>query len=118
MVDKPAVRAVMIFADDPGATARWWATQLGDGAPVRSESGFYWYEAGGVEVGFHPSDDQRNPPGLSVVVYWSVVDVRGARSRLLGRGCRPHRGPLRVGPERQICQLLDPFGNVFGLDGG
>jgi hypothetical protein len=28
-----------------------------------------------------------------------------------------HRGPLAIDATRSIAQLVDPFGNVFGLDG-
>jgi hypothetical protein len=36
---------------------------------------------------------------------------------MLRAGCESWRGPLRLSPERRICQLRDPFGNIFGLDG-
>ncbi len=117
--DFQGVRAVMVFSDDPPAAARWWAEVLGGEARVESDgtSVFAWVDVNGVELGFHPADDERNPRGGSPVVYWAVPGVTAARERLLAAGCTPHRGPLDIGPERRICQLVDPFGNVFGLDG-
>lgn len=72
---------------------------------------------GGVELGFHPADDTRNPRGGSPVVYWAVESVDTTRTALLDRGCTHHRGPLDIDDGRRICQLVDPFGTVFGLDG-
>jgi predicted enzyme related to lactoylglutathione lyase len=111
------VRAVMLFVDEPEHAARWWAAQLGHGATAVDHDGLWTYERDGVEVAFHLADEAANPHGASTVVYWAVADVEHERDRLLRAGCRAHRGPLRIGPQRQICQLIDPFGNVLGLDG-
>jgi predicted enzyme related to lactoylglutathione lyase len=50
-------------------------------------------------------------------MYWSVSSVGSAREQLLERGATPHRGPIEVEHRRSICQLRDPYGNIFGLDG-
>ena len=105
----------MVFTPDPVASARWWGHQLH--IQVHLDTLFAWVEVAGVEYGFHPVDDERNPRGGSPVVYWSVHDVVAVRERLLAAGCTHHRGPLRIDERRQICQLTDPFGTVFGLDG-
>ncbi|HEX2073361.1 MAG TPA: hypothetical protein VHF92_06215 [Geodermatophilus sp.] len=79
---------------------------------------FAWLDLpGGVELAFHPPDDERNPRGGSPVVYWSVPDLDAARGMLLTAGAVPHRGPLEIARGRQICQLKDPFGLIIGLDG-
>ncbi|MER5368248.1 VOC family protein [Streptomyces sp. NPDC002722] len=114
------VRTVMTFALDPEASARWWGELLG--VPVQvdvSDAGdvYAWVETGGVEIGFHPADDERNPRGGSPVVYWGVADVDRVRERLLTAGCEHHRGPLVIGPGRRIAQLRDPFGTVVGIEG-
>lgn len=67
--------------------------------------------------GWHPADDERNPRGGSPVIYWKVGDLAAARERLLAEGRTAHRGPLRVEADREICQLVDPFGTVIGIDG-
>ena len=113
------VRTVMVFANDPEASARWWADTLD--APVHVDhdgaSVYAWVDVGEIELGFHPADDTRNPRGGSPVVYWSVESVDTVRSDLLDKGCTHHRGPLDIDGDRRICQLVDPFGTVFGLDG-
>ncbi|MCK9902582.1 glyoxalase [Parafrankia colletiae] len=110
---------VMTFADDPEKSARWWAGVLN--APVHLEvdgdSVYAWLNVSGVELGFHQADDDRNPRGGSPVVYWSVTDLDTVRGWLLDAGCRHHRGPLTVTEGRRICQLVDPFGTIIGLEG-
>ncbi len=90
-----SVRVVMTFAADPEASARWWGELLNvvklDGSDTGA--GYAWVEHDGVELGFHPADDERNPRGGSPVVYWGVDDVDRVRERLLAAGCEHHRGP-------------------------
>ena len=107
----------MFFVADPEPVCRWWAAHMGEGVPCRTEGRFWWFDAAGLEVGFHPADGARNPAGRSPVVYWQVEGLGARRAALIEAGCVTHRGPLDVGPDRQICQLVDPFGNCFGLDG-
>ena len=116
--NRGAIRTVMFFAADPGTCCRWWAAQLTPGGEVHPEAGGYcWFDLDGVEVGFHPADEERNPVGGSPVVYWRVTDFDAQHRRLLESGCLPHRGPLDVEPGRRISQMIDPFGNIFGIDG-
>ncbi|GGY69906.1 hypothetical protein GCM10010326_75250 [Streptomyces xanthochromogenes] len=115
-----AVRTVMTFAEAPEASARWWGELLD--TPVKvdvSDNGavYAWVEIGGVEVGFHPADDERNPRGGSPVVYWGVDDIDQVRERLLAAGCEHHRGPLTIEPGRRIAQVRDPFGTIVGIEG-
>ena len=117
---KGHVRTVMVFVDDPTAAASWYAPLFGD-PPIRTLAtegrDFAWFTADGVELAFHPADSVLNPAGRSVVAYWPVASVDRVRTALLARGATHHRGPLVVDANRSICQLIDPFGNVFGLDG-
>jgi predicted enzyme related to lactoylglutathione lyase len=110
------VRAVMFFVSDPEQACSWWAEHLAPGAKRRHEGPFWWFEDEGVEVGFHPEDLDLNPQGRSTVVYWRVDNLDERRQEYIDAGCVPHRGPLAIEPGRRICQLIDPFGNCFGLD--
>ncbi|HEX6701593.1 MAG TPA: VOC family protein [Gaiellaceae bacterium] len=114
------VTANMLFADDTHAVSAWWAEAFGvEQVEVEPhpQGDFVFFEAAGVELGFHAADPGKNAVGGSPVVYFSVPSVEAARARLLAEGAAPHRGPLAVSASRSICQLRDPFGNVFGLDG-
>lgn len=108
----------MYFAADPATWCSWWVEHIGAGAEVHLEDGgFAWFELAGAEIGFHPSDDERNPVGSSPAVYYSVESLDARREALLASGCTDHRGPLDVEPGRRVCQLVYPFGTIFGLDG-
>jgi len=115
------VRSLMLFVDDTHAVASWWATAFGVeqlDVEAHPQGDFVSFDGSGVEVGFHAADPAKNPVGGSPVVYFAVPSVSAAREQLLALGATHHRGPLEVDAARSICQLRDPFGNVFGLDGG
>lgn len=113
------IRAVMTFVADPEQAARWWAdffkteVQL----DVNGDNVYAWLDIDDLEFGFHQASPKNNPHGSSTVPYWAVDDLDTARERMMNAGCTHHRGPLRVEESRRICQLTDPFGTVFGLDG-
>jgi predicted enzyme related to lactoylglutathione lyase len=106
------IRTVMAFVAEPVAAARFWREVLH--APGDQEPQLVVY--GDLELFFHLADEERNPQG-GTVVYFDVDDFDAARSELLAAGCEPHRGPLAIEGGRRICQLRDPFGTVWGLDG-
>jgi predicted enzyme related to lactoylglutathione lyase len=116
------VAQVVVFVDEPAAAARFWAELLE--APHRLADGGALVELESLELFFHPVDDERavsgelkNPRGASTVVYFAVDDFEVARVRLLAAGCEPWRGPIAIEDGRRICQMRDPYGTVWGLDG-
>ncbi|MEV0476028.1 VOC family protein [Streptomyces prunicolor] len=115
------IRTIMFFAEDPEKSAGWWGgvLQAEVHVDVDGDAVYAWLDIAGVEFGFHPLDEKRNRRGASPVPYWAVDDVDAVRRQLLDAGCTHHRGPLDVGDGtgRTIAQLVDPFGNVFGIDG-
>jgi predicted enzyme related to lactoylglutathione lyase len=110
------IRAVMFFASDPEIVATWWASNLGEDAPVIRDGEFRYFIVDGIEFGFHLADGH-NPIGASPVIYLSITNFEQTRTHLLELGCAMHRGPLTIDDSRRICQLIDPFGNTFGIDG-
>jgi hypothetical protein len=106
----------MVFVDDPAASAAWYAHYMGAHARVENND-FAWIDVGGIELGFHLSDGGKNANAGSPVIYWGVDSLSVSRAQLIEGGCLHHRGPLVVDESRHICQLVDPFGVVFGLDG-
>jgi predicted enzyme related to lactoylglutathione lyase len=112
------IRAVMIFCALPNRVALWWAELLGvPPDTVNDDDGFSWFESGGIEYGFHSCDSERNPLGGTPVVYLATQDLREAMAKAVALGATRHRGPLVISSERSIAQLVDPYGNVFGVDG-
>lgn len=112
------IRAVIFFCEIPNEVALWWAELLGvNSGIVNHDSGFFWFESGDTEYGFHPADPERNPLGRSTVVYLTTPDLRNAMDRAVTLGATRRRGPLVISPDRSIAQFVDPYGNVFGIDG-
>jgi uncharacterized glyoxalase superfamily protein PhnB len=116
------IAQVVVFVDEPPAAARFWADAFG--AQSRPADGGALVELPFAELFFHPADREqapsgelKNPPGASTVVYLAVDDFDAARERLLAAGCEAWRGPIAIEDGRRICQLRDPFGTVWGLDG-
>ena len=116
------VAQIVVFVEDPGAAASFWAEILA--ATYRTADGGALIELPFCELFFHPSDEERtpsgevkNPWGSSTVVYFAVDDFDAARERLIAAGCVPWRGPIEIEGGRRICQLRDPFATVWGLDG-
>ena len=110
----------MLFADDTRAVAAWWAAAFGAEqvhVAEHAQGPFVFFEIRDIEFAVHVADPKKNPLGGSPVVYWSVSSVGSACEQLLERGATPHRGPIEVEHRRSICQLRDPYGNIFGLDG-
>jgi hypothetical protein len=91
------VRSVMVFAADPVASARWWAGQLD--VEVHVDSLFAWIEVCGVELGFHPADDQRSAARFGLGCDWlECCPVRaGDRLGCDWLGCCPAWVAVRLG---------------------
>ena len=59
---------------------------------------------------------RNNQPGPSgTVPYWTVSDVDATVARWSEHGASAHRGPKTIMTGERLCQVLDPFGNLFGL---
>ncbi|MDG3015117.1 VOC family protein [Speluncibacter jeojiensis] len=112
------VRSLMVFADSLRVVANWYSGWLGLG-PARHIPGADGMVIGDRDLEFvvHPADHDKNPQGGNTVIYWSSESVAADVQRLTDLGAALHRGPLRIDEHRHICQLLDPWGNVFGLEG-
>lgn len=107
----------MFFVDDQMPAAVWYRDHVLKRGSIVEDSGYAYVDVDGFEVGFHPADPTKNPPGGSVVAYFSTDELQLQRGELLTVGAVAHRGPLDIGNGQAICQLVDPFGNIFGLQG-
>lgn len=115
---------VSFFADDPSATARWYAevldiepyfTRSVDGRPVYIEFriGDYQHELGIIDRRFSPHDGSGSAAGA--VIYWHVDDVEAAIERLVSMGGTVHEKPIERGPGFVTASAIDPFGNILGV---
>ena len=106
----------MFFVADVEAAASWYGKLLEkivihvlpDVPILRLET---------AEIWFHEADSKVSSGKSGPVTYWLVVDFSGAIRRAEQRGGSVYRGPLEIEKGDSICQIADPFGNLFGLIG-
>lgn len=124
-VDTPASRtgykALMtaIYKIDPTQmkTARdWYVEALGQEPYWESIEHYVGFNVAGYELGLHPKE-----PGEAALqqtgccAYWGVDDIQRIYQHLLGLGATTLTAPEDVGGGIWVAQVVDPFGNHFGL---
>jgi predicted enzyme related to lactoylglutathione lyase len=57
-------------------------------------------------------DTVLSPPGN---VFHFVADLAAATAWYSEHGASAHRGPKTIMTGERLCQMRDPFGNLFGL---
>jgi ribosomal protein S18 acetylase RimI-like enzyme len=102
------------FVPDIGAARKWLEAVLRK-PPVLSEAHLVQFEVGGARITLHPADG-KSPAGVAgQVAYWRARKLDDAIQWLAAHGAQLYRGPV-VGPDGlRVCQMLDPFGNAWGL---
>ncbi|MDF3019251.1 MAG: hypothetical protein K0Q92_554 [Steroidobacteraceae bacterium] len=87
----------------------WYAKALGF-APYFDQPFYVGFNVGGFELGLLP-DAKENTAG----VFWGVNNIDTAYARLLELGATRRTEPTDVGDGIRAGDVLDPFGNVFGI---
>jgi predicted enzyme related to lactoylglutathione lyase len=73
------------------------------------------FDVGGLRLTLHESDEYNTPGPSGVSAYWTVDDLDACVADWTAHGAVAHRGPKTVFTGERLCQLLDPFGNLFSL---
>ena len=108
---------VMYFVKDPRKAAAWYATLVGQPISTLDDPQHFFIRVGPQEIWFHLADE-KSPTGMGgQVAYWKVESFDSARARAEAYGAELYRGPLDRLDGTFMCQLRDPFGNVFGMIG-
>lgn len=94
-----------------------WYSRLLSVEPVYLLEDFPVLRVGNTELCFHMADAKVSSGKSGVVTYWRVADFNQAIARAEEMGGSIHRGPLEIEDGSTICQIADPFGNLFGLVG-
>lgn len=111
-----SVHSVMFHVEDTKKACEWYSRFLGV-EPVYLLEDFPVLRVGAVEICFHKADTKVASGKAGVVTYWRVQDFSAAVERAKEMMGLIHRGPLDIEDGQTICQILDPFGNLFGLVG-
>lgn len=109
------VTNVFYFVDDLAAARDWYAELIGAG-PVEVQPQLVTFLVGDVRLTLHLGDEFNSVGKLKgTVAYWGVDDVDEIVRWCVARGAVAHRGPKTIFTGERLCQLLDPFGNLFGV---
>ncbi|MCM2279064.1 MAG: glyoxalase [Oligoflexia bacterium] len=111
-----AIHTVMFHVEDTASACAWYS-QLLEVTPVYLLPDFPVLRIGYVEICFHKADAKVASGKAGSVVYWHVSQFNPALERAKSFGGKLHRGPLEIEDGNTICQILDPFGNLFGIVG-
>jgi predicted enzyme related to lactoylglutathione lyase len=102
------LRTVIYQTPDIAAGKAWYTKFLGFG-PYFDQPFYVGFNVGGYELGLTPDGKS------SMGAYWGVKDIEGAHARLLELGAAPRTDITDVGEGIRVADVLDPFGNVFGV---
>jgi uncharacterized glyoxalase superfamily protein PhnB len=105
---------VFYFVHDLAGAAGWYGARLGIEPTVRAPQ-LVMFEVAGIRLTLHEADEFNQPGPSGTVVYWTVEDVDATVGQWCRHGASAHRGPKTIMTGDRLCQLLDPFGNLFGL---
>lgn len=103
------LRTAIYRTPDLAEGKRWYTKVLGL-APYFDQPFYVGFNVGGFELGLLP-----DATASTVGVYWGVKDIVGAHARLLELGAQPRTEVTDVGDGIRAADVIDPFGNVFGL---
>jgi len=113
-IDIGHVGNVFYFVDDLEAAVAWYAARLGREPVVRGGS-LVAFDIDGVRLTIHERDGYNTPGPAGTSPYWAVDDVDAVVAEFTANGAVAHRGPKTVFTGERLCQLLDPFGNLFSV---
>ena len=105
---------VFYFVADLAAATAWYSARLGV-EPVTRASQLVMFDLPGTRLTLHRADEFNQPGPSGTVPYWTVTDVDTIVAQWSEHGASPHRGPKTIMTGERLCQMLDPFGNLFGL---
>ena len=94
------------------AKAKAWYTQVLGHGPYFDQAFYIGFEVGGFELGLTPDG---TPGTQGCTAYWGVDDIEAEVARIAALGATVHHAIQDVGEGIRVAELLDPFGNLFGV---
>ena len=108
------LRTAIYRTPDLAEGKRWYTKVLGFG-PYFDQPFYVGYNVGGYELGLLSEREGPDSTQATVGVYWGVKDIESAHARLLELGAQPRTEVADVGDGIRTADVLDPWGNVFGI---
>ena len=109
-----SVGNVFYFVEDLDAAVAWYAARL-QRQPVVRGGALVAFDVGGSRLTLHKTDELNTSGPSGTVPYWTVPDVDAVVAEWTAHGGKAHRGPKTVFTGERLCQLEDPFGNLFAV---
>ena len=103
------LRTAIYHTPDIAAGKLWYMKVLGF-PPYFDEPFYVGFNVGGYELGLTPDGSKS-----AVGAYWGVKEIESALARLLELGAAPRTDIQDVGEGIRVADVLDPWGNVFGI---
>jgi catechol 2,3-dioxygenase-like lactoylglutathione lyase family enzyme len=103
------LRTAIYHTPDIAAGKLWYTKVLGF-PPYFDQPFLCGLQCRGFELGLTPDDGKS-----AVGAYWGVKDIESAHARLLELGAAPRTEIQDVGEDIRVADVLDPWGNVFGI---
>lgn len=98
------------------ASKAWFSKVLGV-APWLDIEGYVEFRVGQNSLALAPVDEKSPFSKGGQVAYWRVHELESGITHFVSQGAKVYRGPLDIENDEAICQIEDPFGNIFGLIG-
>lgn len=108
------VSNVFYFVADLDAAVSWYSDRLGR-EPVVRGGALVAFDINGVRLTLHRADEFNSPGPSGTSPYWTVPNVDDVVAEWTANGATAHRGPKTVFTGERLCQLRDPFGNLFAV---
>ncbi|AND17868.1 VOC family protein [Rathayibacter tritici] len=105
---------VFSFVDDLDVAVAWYSARLGRD-PVVRDGALVAFDLDGTRLTLHERDELNRPGPAGTSPYWTVPDVDAVVADWTANGAVAHRGPKTAFTGERLCQLLDPFGNLFSV---
>jgi predicted enzyme related to lactoylglutathione lyase len=106
------IKTVLHPVSDLATAKAVYAALLGSG-PMADTDYYVGFEAGGQHLGLLPGG---GPQGLtSPVAYWQVPDIEATLAEVTAAGATVKEPVHDVGGGRLVATLVDPDGNLLGL---
>jgi catechol 2,3-dioxygenase-like lactoylglutathione lyase family enzyme len=107
------LRSAFCYVDDMAAAKLWYTKVLGF-VPYFDQPFYVGFNVGGFELGLVPKGDPlHDVPAKGAC--WGVKDINAAYARLIELGAEPRLDVKDVGDGISVADVLDPWGNVFGI---
>ena len=109
------LRTVVYHVADMERAKAWYTDLLGT-PPYFDEPFYIGFNVAGYELGLQPLEGTTGTDKpMSVVTYWGVDDIDAAYARLIQLGATAHDAVMDVGGGIKVADVVDPFGNLFGI---